>query len=80
MQTLQTNTNPRPSHAGKSKSPGMLVASHSIHHHNHHPDNRREVEETAEEMAEAEEEAVYLLQQDPACSHHMDEPQTLTSF
>jgi hypothetical protein len=60
----------------------MLVASHSTHRCNHHPDDQREVEETAEEMEEAEEveEAVYLLQQYPACSHHTDEPWTLTNF
>jgi hypothetical protein len=49
----------------------MLVASHSIHH----PDDQQEVEETAEA-----EEAVYLLQQDPACSHRTDELRILTSF
>jgi hypothetical protein len=67
----------------------MSADNRSTHHHSHCPDVQK-VEEEAEEVAgEAEEvageeeeemgEADYLLRQDQACSHHMDEPLTLNS-
>jgi hypothetical protein len=60
----------------------MSADNRSTHHHSHCPDVQK-VEEEAEEVAGEEEEemgeADYLLRQDQACSHHMDEPLTLNS-
>jgi hypothetical protein len=59
------------------------VDNRSIHRHNHHPGARKAEAEAGEVTEEVEEEemgeADYLLQQDQACSHHMDELLTLNS-
>jgi hypothetical protein len=62
----------------------MPVDNSSIHRHNHHLDAQKaEAEEVTEEEEEEEAEMGeegYLLWQDQACSHHMDEPLTLNSW
>jgi hypothetical protein len=79
LQTLQTNNQIQPSHVGNSTSLEAPTDNCFIHHRNHRPDAPREEVEEVEEVEEAEEED-YLLQQDQACSHHMDGPLTTTNF
>jgi hypothetical protein len=84
MQTHQTNSKTRPSHAGSSTSPEKLTDNPSTHHHDHRLDAQKEAGEEGEEgeevMEEVMEEADCLPQLDQACSHHMDELPTLTNF